>query len=98
MAPHPGNLEIEEQIYRAIRAVKPSLAVVPMSPETRFENLGLTSLDFITVVFEIEDAYGLSIVEQRLDTFRTVAEARDVVARLLAAMPGGHQHLAEEAG
>jgi len=97
MAPHPERLEIEEQIYRAVRTVKPSLAVVPMSPETRFENLGLTSLDFITVVFEIEDAYGLSIVEQRLDTFRTVAEARDLVARLLA-MPGGSQQLAEETG
>lgn len=94
---NPGNPEIEAQIYRAIRTVKPSLASVPIGPETYFDRLGLTSLDFITVVFEIEDAYGLSIVENRLDTFRTVAEARDLVAKLLNSGPGASPRLAEEA-
>ena len=94
----PGHLDIEAKIYRAIRTVKPSLDVVPLTPDTRFDNLGLTSLDLITVVFEIEDAYGISIVEKRLDTFRTVAEAREVVARLLDTGHGPNPRLAEEAG
>jgi acyl carrier protein len=96
--PTPGIADIEAQIYRAIRTVKPSLESVPMGPDTRFDRIGLSSLEFITVVFEIEDAYGLSIVDQRLDTFRTVAEARDIVARLLKAAPGAASRLAEEAG
>jgi acyl carrier protein len=54
-----------------------------MTPDTNFDNLGLSSLEMTTVVFEIEDALGVSIVDQNLDTFRTVREARQVVERLL---------------
>lgn len=78
---------IDETIYRAIRTVKPSLSVVPMTPDTNFDNLGLSSLEMTTVVFEIEDALSVSIVDQNLDTFRTVREARQVVERLLAKKP-----------
>jgi acyl carrier protein len=74
---------IDDHIYRAIRTVKPSLSVVPITPDTNFDNLGLSSLEMTTVVFEIEDALGVSIVDQNLDTFRTVREARQVVERLL---------------
>jgi acyl carrier protein len=78
---------IEEKIYEAIRKVKPSLQAVPMTPETRFDSLGLQSLERAIVVFELEDAYGLSIVDANLDRFHTIAEARDVVAKLLEKKP-----------
>jgi acyl carrier protein len=78
------NAAIEEEIYRAIRRVKPSLEDRPLSPQTRFDALELESIERVTVVFEIEEVYSISILDQNLDTFRTVAEARDVVARLLA--------------
>jgi acyl carrier protein len=77
------NETIEQKIYEAIRKVKPSLQTIPLTPDTRFENLGMQSLERAIVVFELEDAYGLSIVDENLDRFQTIAEARDVVATLL---------------
>lgn len=74
---------IEQQIYDAIRKVKPSLKTIPLSPETRFENLGLQSLERAIVVFELEDAFDLSILDESLDKFETIAQARDVVVMLL---------------
>jgi acyl carrier protein len=78
---------IEQSIYDAIRKVKPSLKTIPLSPETRFENLGLQSLERAIVVFELEDTFDLSILDESLDTFETIAEARDVVLMLLARKP-----------
>jgi acyl carrier protein len=76
---------VEDTIFNAIRKVKPSLSEAPMSDATRFDSLGLESIERIMVVFEIEEAYGVSIVDQQLDTFRTVGEARDLVLKLAAA-------------
>ncbi len=81
----PEYEAVEDAIYKAIRTVKPSLANLPMSPETRFDSLGLQSIEMTMVVFEIEDAYGISIVDNDLDTFRTVGEACDVVLKLASA-------------
>jgi acyl carrier protein len=75
---------IEEQIYRALRTVKPSLNDVALEPSMRFDALGLESLERAIVVFEIEDAYEIGLVDSHLDRFHTIAEARDVVSRLLA--------------
>jgi acyl carrier protein len=74
---------IEEQICIAIRKVKPSLQTIPLTPETRFENLGLQSLERTIVVFELEDLYEVSIVDESLDVFDTIGEARDLVLMLL---------------
>jgi len=76
------SVTVEEAIYKAIRTVKPSLANLPMSANTRFDSLGLESIERIMVVFEIEEAFDVSIVDQQLDTFRTVGEARNTVLRL----------------
>jgi acyl carrier protein len=78
---------VEEEIYAAIRRVKPSLQSIPLTPDTPIENLGLESLERAIVVFELEDAYEVSIVDENLDRFRTVAEARDVVLMLLGRKP-----------
>jgi acyl carrier protein len=75
---------IEEEIYNAIRKVKPSLASIPLDSSTRFDSLGLESLERAIVVFELEDFYEVSIVDADLDDFRTVGEARDTIAKLLA--------------
>ena len=76
---------VEEGICKAIRSVKPSLASLPMSSDTRFDSLGLESIERILVVFEIEEAFEVSIVDQQLDTFRSVGEARDLVLKLVGA-------------
>lgn len=76
------SVTVEEAIYKAIRTVKPSLSNLPMSADTRFDSLGLESIERIMVVFEIEEAFDVSIVDQQLDTFRTVGEARNTVLKL----------------
>lgn len=45
------SVTVEEAIYKAIRTVKPSLANLPMSANTRFDSLGLESIERIMVVF-----------------------------------------------
>lgn len=77
-----SNTEVEQGIYESIWTVKPSLKALPMSPATRFSSLGLESIELLSVVFEIEDKFELSIVDRQLDTFKTIGEARDLVLRL----------------
>ena len=79
------NETVEEEICKAIRTVKPSLTLLPMSSETRFDSLGLQSIERMMVVFEIEETFEVSIVDQQLDTFRTIGEARDLVLKLIDA-------------
>lgn len=81
---NPDREAVESEIYRAIRKVKPSHADTPLTPDTRFVSLGLESLERAIVVFEIEDAYDIMMIDANLDTFRTIAEARDIVLMLLA--------------
>jgi acyl carrier protein len=83
MEPTSTDSEIESIIYKSIIKVKPSLASIPMTPSTRFANLGLKSIEAITVVFEMEEAFNVEIVARHLDTFLTIGEARDVVRKLL---------------
>lgn len=88
MTAQPFDLDddaIEQSIYRAIRKVKPSLETIPLDATMPFASMGLESLERAIVVFELEDAYEVSIVDADLDDFRNVAEARDTIRQLLAA-------------
>ena len=76
-------MKIEQGVYEAIRKVKPSLENIPMNEETALDQLGLASIEVLTVVFEIEDAFDVSLVARNLDTFRTIGAARDAVLRQL---------------
>ncbi len=75
--------DIEQTIYRAVRKVKPSLVDAPLSPATRFEEYYISSLELAMITFEIEETFDLNIADANLDIFRDIAEARDLVARLL---------------
>ena len=83
------GIEIEKGIYESIRVVKPSLQIANMSPETPFSSLGLQSIEVLCVVFEIEERFGLSIVDRQLDTFKTIGEARNLILRLQAEAGNG---------
>jgi len=80
-----SNEAVDAGIYEALRIVKPSLADEVLTAKTRFNTLNLQSIDMMTVVFEMEERFGVSIVDQQLDTFRTVEEARETVQKLLHA-------------
>lgn len=75
--------QVEEAIFRAIRKVK-DLGGRPLDASTAFDTLGISSLELVTVTFEMEDAFGIVIKDEYLDDFRTVGEARDTVLALLS--------------
>jgi acyl carrier protein len=72
-------------IASAVRKVKPSLAATPLEAKTRFEDLGISSMELITIIFEIEDFFDIQIVDRNLDGFETYGESCKIVGRLLAA-------------
>ncbi|WP_446744551.1 phosphopantetheine-binding protein [Silvibacterium acidisoli] len=92
----PHDTAIEQAIYESIWRVKPSLQAMPMTPATRLSSLGLASIEIMSVVFEMEDVFEVSIVDRQLDTFRTIGEGRDVVRKLLDERNGHVPALAAE--
>ena len=80
---------IDGGVTAAVRKVKPSLAATTFEAKTRFEDLGISSLEFITIIFEIEDFFDIQIVDRNLDGFDSYGEACKIVGRLLAAKQAG---------
>ncbi len=81
----PERAYIEGGVAAAIRKVKPSLAATDFDRGTRFDDLEISSLELITIVFEIEDFFDIRIVDRNLDDLHSYGHACDVVGRLLAA-------------
>ena len=65
--------KLEQLIYEAIEVVI-DVDRTTLSPNTRFDSLGLTSLDFITILFEIEDTLDISIPNSDRSKFTTIQE------------------------
>lgn len=81
----PGEVEsIRDGILAQIAKVKPSLAQFAFEPGTRFEEVGMNSLKMISVIFEVEEFFGIDIVGRNLEDVRTFGETVAVVARLVA--------------
>ncbi len=71
-------------IHQAMVKVDPNLGDLVIAPDTRFGVLGISSIVMITIVFEVEEQFDISIVDAGLDSFDTVGEMQDLVLRLLA--------------
>jgi acyl carrier protein len=54
-------------------------------PESTFEELGLDSLDKVTLAFDIEETYDIDIPESSLATIRSLAEMVAGIERAVAA-------------
>jgi acyl carrier protein len=79
----PTAAEIDETIMQAIsKTIHVDRST--LSPHMRFDSLGASSLEVVCIVFEIEDAYDVNIVNEGRDDFKTIAAARDLVLDLLA--------------
>lgn len=54
-----------------------------VKPESRFmEDLGFTSFDFMSMLGEVEDQFGIEIDENKAANIRTVQEAVDYLETL----------------
>ena len=82
-------------IFRATVAEKviATLASVKRSPadkitlETNLQELGIDSLDVFTLLFELENAFKISIPDDEVRSIRTVNDIVEGIKKLLAAAP-----------
>ena len=54
-----------------------------IQPETSLEEIGISSLDAITIVYEIEDAFDVEVPNENLESLKTVQDIVDGVAELM---------------
>lgn len=83
MTAHPDTDAIWAEIRNCINKVVPTMVDVDIRPDTPFDDLGISSIEMITVVFEVEELYDVVIVDAGLDVFETGAEFVALVRRLL---------------
>jgi acyl carrier protein len=77
--------EIEEKVLAILTKVRRDPAVNP-ALDTRFEELKLESLDVMCAVFDLEEAFNISIPDDAAQNMRCI---RDVVNNIVAVLPSG---------
>ncbi len=73
---------IEERVKKAVAAS----ARVPgerVTPETTFEELGMTSLDALALIADLEEEFGVEVPNEKALTLRDVRQAVACVRALL---------------
>lgn len=77
-------MEIEQKIIEAVAKVaKRKPAEIRL--ESRFDDLGMDSLDKVTLLFELEQTFDISIPETEVQGIQTVG---DIVGRLESFIAG----------
>lgn len=71
-----------EGIRNCIIRVKPSLTQTELLPNSRLDEYGVSSTEAITIVFEIEEMFGISIIDHDMYSFQTFGDLEAIVRRL----------------
>lgn len=74
--------QITQQVIDAVTKIA-ELDADAVSLETSFEDLGLDSLDALTLVSELEDEFNISIEDEEAYGFTTVQDAVESLQRRL---------------
>ncbi|RDH88439.1 MAG: histidine kinase [endosymbiont of Escarpia spicata] len=77
------SLDIETVVISAI-ATQKQLNTASIKRESRLQDLGVSSLDAITIVYEVEEAFDVEIPNAELEKLETVGDIVDGVGSLLA--------------
>ena len=72
---------IEERVMRAVAASQ-HLAVERLTPDTTFEELGMTSLDALALIADLEEEFGVEIPNEDALALRDVRQAVECVRAL----------------
>jgi len=75
--------ELEQTIVESIARQK-MISLDEIHLDSSLEELGVTSLDSISLVFDIEDRYGIEIPNEELKSLRTVRDIVEGINKLLA--------------
>jgi len=60
-----------------------------ISLETNLQEMGIDSLDVFTLIFELENAFQISIPDEEVRSIRTVNDVVEGVRKLIPANPPG---------
>lgn len=75
------NAELFDSLCGLVRAVAKVDPDVPMTPESDLvDDLGVDSLDLVSVVLQIQDDFGVDIAEDELPRMRTLGALVDYIA------------------
>ena len=75
--------EITDKVMVAIAATK-NIPVEQVSVEKSLVELGLDSLDVLTLLFRLEEAFHISIPDEGVRNVRTVQDIVDGVSKLIS--------------
>ncbi len=76
--------EVAEKVIATLASVK-RIPAEKISMETNLQDLGIDSLDVFTLLFELENAFKISIPDDDVRSIRTVSDIVDGVKKILAA-------------
>jgi len=72
-----------EEIVVGLIAQQKGVDAASVTPGAELAGLGMTSLDAITLAYELEEALGVEIPDSDLDSLHTVQDLIDGVHRLI---------------
>ncbi|MFY9802814.1 MAG: acyl carrier protein [Candidatus Acidiferrales bacterium] len=77
---------VAEKVISTLASVK-RIPADTITLETNLQDLGIDSLDVFTLLFELENAFKISIPDDDVRSLRTVNDVVDGIKKLLAAAP-----------
>lgn len=78
--------EVAQKVIAALASVK-RIPAETISLETNLQDLGIDSLDVFTLLFELENAFKISIPDDDVRSIKTVNDIVAGIKKLLAAAP-----------
>lgn len=77
---------VAEKVIATLATVK-RIPADKITLETNLQELGIDSLDVFTLLFELENAFKISIPDDDVRSIRTVNDIVDGIKKLIAAAP-----------
>ena len=77
---------VAEKVISTMASVK-RIPADTITLQTNLQDLGIDSLDVFTLLFELENAFKISIPDDDVRSLRTVNDVVDGIKKILAAAP-----------
>jgi acyl carrier protein len=77
---------VAEKVISTLASVK-RIPAETIKLDTNLQDLGIDSLDVFTLLFELENAFKISIPDDDVRSLRTVNDVVDGIKKILAAAP-----------
>jgi acyl carrier protein len=77
---------VAEKVISTLASVK-RIPADKITLQTNLQDLGIDSLDVFTLLFELENAFQISIPDDDVRSLRTVNDVVDGIKKILAAAP-----------